>query len=214
MILTRISFLVVKHSHRPLFIPLPDAERVLEDGVHDSADAKGRLDYIGNNLLHCGKIETLVFPHEQTHCCALQLWRQVLASPLTVHSFLEPLHTDHGFGQFKCPALCLDAELPTDIKHHQINSEYKYAQTHSRINSIDFSSDQITPFLWEASPDQWCNIRHRQPGTPEPAWRLSCRPFRWRPCWAQTGQRLPLCGKKLRSKTEESSLQAKETDQG
>lgn len=36
-------------------------------------------------------------------------------SPLTVHSFLEPLHTDHVFGQFECPAHRLKAELPADV---------------------------------------------------------------------------------------------------
>lgn len=114
MILSQISFLVLKHSHRPLFIPLPDTERVFEDRVHDPADAKGRLDYIGNNLLHCGKIETVVFPHEQL-TVPLYSSEAGLVSPLTVQSFLEPLHTDHVFGQFQCPALCLKAKLPTDI---------------------------------------------------------------------------------------------------
>ena len=71
--LIQISSLVLRHSHRPLFIPLPDVERVLEDGVHDSPDAKGRLDYVGNNLLHCGKTETVVFPHEKTHCSTPEL---------------------------------------------------------------------------------------------------------------------------------------------
>lgn len=113
-VLSQISFLVFKHSHRPLFIPLPDTERVLEDRVHDSADAKGRLDYIGNNLLHCGKIETVVFPHEQL-TVLLSSSGAGLVSPLTVQSFLEPLHTDHVFGHFQCPALCLKAELPADV---------------------------------------------------------------------------------------------------
>lgn len=115
MILTQISFLVVKHSHHPLFIPLPGTERVLEDGVHDSADAKGRLDYIGNNLLHCGKIETVVFPHEQLTVLLYSSSEAASVSPLTVQSFLEPLHTDHVFGQFKCPVRCLKAELPADV---------------------------------------------------------------------------------------------------
>lgn len=55
----------LKRSYRPLFIPLPDTKWVLEDGVHDSADAKRGLDYIRNNLLHCGKTEVVVFPQEQ-----------------------------------------------------------------------------------------------------------------------------------------------------
>lgn len=30
-------------------------ECVFKDGVHDPADAKRGLDYVGNNLLHCGQ---------------------------------------------------------------------------------------------------------------------------------------------------------------
>ena len=40
-------------SHRPLLVPLPGSEGVLEYGVHDSSNAKGGLDDVGNNLLHC-----------------------------------------------------------------------------------------------------------------------------------------------------------------
>ena len=117
VMLIQISLLVLRHSHRPLFIPLPDVERVLEDGVHDSPDAKGRLDYIGNNLLHCGKIETVVFPHEKLTVLP-QSSEAGSVSPLTVQSFLEPLHADHVFGQFECLACCLEAELPTDTHTH------------------------------------------------------------------------------------------------
>lgn len=38
-----------------------------------------------------------------------------LVSPLTMQSLLEPLHTDHVFGQFECFPLCLKAELSADI---------------------------------------------------------------------------------------------------
>lgn len=41
-------------TDRSLLVALPDVECVLEDGVHDPADAEGRLDDVGNDLLHCG----------------------------------------------------------------------------------------------------------------------------------------------------------------
>lgn len=41
-------------TDRSLLVALPDVECVLEDGVHDPADAEGRLNDVGNDLLHCG----------------------------------------------------------------------------------------------------------------------------------------------------------------
>lgn len=38
-----------------MLITFSDMECVLKDGVHDPTDAKGGLDYIGNNFLHCGR---------------------------------------------------------------------------------------------------------------------------------------------------------------
>lgn len=53
MISPQVLLLVLRHSHRPLFILLSHVERVLEDRVHDSSNAKGWLDDVGDNLLHC-----------------------------------------------------------------------------------------------------------------------------------------------------------------
>lgn len=41
-------------TDRSLLVAFSDVESVLKDGVHDPADAEGRLDDVGNNLLHCG----------------------------------------------------------------------------------------------------------------------------------------------------------------
>lgn len=46
-----------QHCYRSLFIPLPDVECVLEDGVHDPTNAEGRLDDIWNNFFHCGQTQ-------------------------------------------------------------------------------------------------------------------------------------------------------------
>lgn len=54
MICSQVLLLVLRPSHRPLFIFLPHVERVLKDRVHDSADAKGWLDDVRDNFLHCG----------------------------------------------------------------------------------------------------------------------------------------------------------------
>ena len=54
-IIVGISRFSTAGSHRPLLVALPGSEGVLQYGVHDSADAKGRLDDVGNNLLHCGR---------------------------------------------------------------------------------------------------------------------------------------------------------------
>lgn len=40
-------------TDRSLLVAFSDVERVLEDGVHDPADAEGRLDDVGDDLLHC-----------------------------------------------------------------------------------------------------------------------------------------------------------------
>lgn len=53
-------------SYRPLLVTLSNMECVLEDGVHDPADAEGRLNDIGDNFFHCGwgkKIKCLQFRH-------------------------------------------------------------------------------------------------------------------------------------------------------
>lgn len=41
--------------YRSLLVTVSNMECVLEDGVHDPADAKGRLDDIGNDFFHCGR---------------------------------------------------------------------------------------------------------------------------------------------------------------
>lgn len=45
---------LTEFTDRSLLVAFSDVECVLEDGVHDPADAEGRLDDVGNNLLHCG----------------------------------------------------------------------------------------------------------------------------------------------------------------
>lgn len=42
-----------KSTYRSLLVTFSDLECVLKDGVHDPTDAKGGLDYVGNNFLHC-----------------------------------------------------------------------------------------------------------------------------------------------------------------
>lgn len=88
---------------------------MLKDRVHDSADAKRRLNYIGNNFLHWGKTETAVFPLEQR---TLVLYKLDLMSSLTIQGFLKPLHTDHVFGQCEGLALCLKAKRSAKINDH------------------------------------------------------------------------------------------------
>lgn len=54
MICPQVLLRIMRPSHRPLVILLPHVERVLKDRVHDSADAKGWLDDVRDNFLHCG----------------------------------------------------------------------------------------------------------------------------------------------------------------
>lgn len=48
----------MESTHRSLLVAFSDVECVLEDGVHDPADAEGGLDDVGNNLLHCRVAKT------------------------------------------------------------------------------------------------------------------------------------------------------------
>lgn len=183
MILTQVSFLVLKHSHRPLFIPLPDVERVLKDRVHDSADAKGWLDYIGNNLFHCGKKKDGCFLTWTTNSRALrQVWCRLLPCKVFWNLFTLTMSLV-SLNVLPAVSRLNSLQTETQQQHHQINS---FIPSQNGLQS-PLSSD-ITHFRWEASPDHWRSIRHRPPGTPEATWRLSCRPFLWLLYWAQTGQ--------------------------
>lgn len=50
-------------------------ECVLEDGVHDPADAKGGLNYIGNNFFHCwGETQTQTVCYRSDLHTVIDLW--------------------------------------------------------------------------------------------------------------------------------------------
>lgn len=102
-------------AYRPLLIFLPDAEWMLKDRVHDSADAKRRLNYIRNNFLHCGKNTDSCFPID------LQLYEYKvgLMWSLTVQGFLKPPDTDHVFGQSERLALCHKAKHSEEINNQR-----------------------------------------------------------------------------------------------
>lgn len=96
-------------TDRSLLVAFSDVERVLKDGVHDPADAEGRLDDVGDNLLHCGGRGGEGQP-ELHHPPTLA--RAVPSGvKLTVQSLLEALHTHHVLGELEGLALRLDGEL-------------------------------------------------------------------------------------------------------
>lgn len=89
-----------------MLVAFSDVERVLEDGVHDPADAEGRLDDVGNDLLHCrgeGGEELNRFPSFPE-----MFFPKV---KLTVQGLLEPLHTHHVLCELERLARRLDGEL-------------------------------------------------------------------------------------------------------
>lgn len=98
-------------THRSLFVTFSDMECVLKDGVHDPSDAKGGLDNVGDNFLHCGqRRQTEVRKDISPKCHSTRL----LGVKLTVQSLLESLHADHVLCEFECLAFCLDGELPAE----------------------------------------------------------------------------------------------------
>lgn len=84
---------------------------MFKDDVHDPSDAKGGLDYTGNNFLHCTQ-QTLKLQKvsmNSSFVCSSGV-------PLTMQGLLEPLHPDHVFCKFECLAFCLDGELSVEQK--------------------------------------------------------------------------------------------------
>lgn len=104
---------LTEFTDRSLLVAFSDVECVLEDGVHDPADAEGRLDDIGNNLLHCG-LQIRKKTNKQTKKLSYpkSVLRVVLSGvKLTVQSLLESLHTHHVLGELEGLAVGLDSEL-------------------------------------------------------------------------------------------------------
>lgn len=166
-------------SYRPLFIALPHAKRVLEDGVHDSADAKRWLDNVWNNLLHFRWEKRFIswpsYSQALGQVCSWLLPCKVFWNLLTLTMSLVSLKV--------LPSVSILNSLQTKTQQHQISSFI-----HRLEFSLPYFFTSLTHFHWGASPDQWCSIRHKLPGAPGPAWRLSCRPFLWLLFGAQTGQ--------------------------
>ena len=150
--------------HRPLLVALPDLEGVLQDGVHDPPDAEGRLDHVGDHLLHCNTKTPLLrllhvgdhLLHCNTKTPLLWLLRLLVTMVttitsyygyygllaglllllllLTVKSLLEPLDADHVLGQPERLPRRLDGELTARQTHALVNPRRPY--TTSPINPI------------------------------------------------------------------------------